>query len=526
MIRLLARSHRLSLVIWPLALWATCELTASSIVEFYTAPSARAGYAAAIDTTPVITAISGSGTGLDSLGGIVANELAIILFTGLALAGILMSTSLTRGEEDRGRTELVTAKPVHRTTPLLAAMVLVVGMVVLLAAALLTSMALHGIPLVGGEEGTAAAATSGVVTYCLSVMAYGLVFAGVGFVAAELVVDVSGARILASAVFFVCYLVRIIVVATGSSAWWASPLGWFDHVEPFADTRLWPLGLLTATAVALFVAAFMIRRLRDLDSGVVRSCPGRAHGSALLGTPLGLWARLCRSTALIWVTLGLAMGVLLGYLLPDWVEVMELNLESLEAFGFTASADSISQMMGLIAALFGGAAGISVVSTIAGEESSERASVLLARPLSRQRWWAAGIAVACMMVIVVTGVTVGGYVASAAVSGADLDAGRTVILMSSYLVPGLLFATLAAAGHGLRLGGHRVAWLVYAATAVLAFLGEIMNTPQWVLDLSPLNALGLVPIDDPDMLAVGVQLGVIVVAVVVARWAFRRREIR
>lgn len=520
----LARTSKRPLLAWPLILFVVAIATSYSIADFYRAPSARAGYSVAMEVAPIVTAISGSGTGLDSLGGIMANELAIIVFTGLAIGGVMLAVGRTRKEEDLGRTEMLTAKPVGRLAPLVAAVVVVAASFLLFTVLVVASLVAFGVPLIGPETGTATAASGGALTFGVLVFGYAAFFAGIGFLGAELFDSARGATIFGIALFFVFYLVRIFVNSSDIEAWWTTPVGWFDAAEPFANTNWIPIGMLYASAAIFVVAAGFIRRRRDITTGVISGGAGRAYAPSWLGTPAGLAWRLTRSSFAAWVLVSIVFGALFGYLLDQWVEVMELNLESMEAFGFSASTDSISQMVGIIAALFGGAMGVSAIGSFAREEQSTRLSYLLSKPVSRTRMWVSWMALALILGVVVAITTLAAYVIAGDLS-AEIDAVGTMQAMAVYLVPVVFLTAVAAAGVGLRAGGIWIGWLVYGVAAVFSFLGEILQLPDWLLNLGPINGIGAVPMEDVSWLALGIEMGLSVLLVAVAVWAFNRREV-
>lgn len=518
MIRTWARTARMSLLAWLVCLALLVAATSASIADFYSAPAARAGYAAAIDQAPIVAAISGSGTGLTTLGGIIANELAIILFTGLALAGILISTGLTRQNEDLGRIELLSSRPIARSTPLASAMVVTTLFMVAVSLAIGVIMAGFGVPLTEDHAG-------GLILYCASVCSYGLVWAGFGYLWGELCSDTRTARMVALGIYAAAYLTRIATIASGTDLWWATPLGWFDRVEPFEASRLAPLIISLVVAAVLHGLAIIIRSRRDIGTGIIAARPGPARASRFLASLPGLLLRLSRATIIMWVLLALSLGVMFGSLLPDWIRIMELNLDSMEAFGFTANADSISQIIGIVASLFGGACGITIIGALGSEEKQSRLAYLLSRHVSRPAIWRWSISLALLASLAIATLTIASYALSAHVADVAFDLGGMLTSMSAYLIPTLLLVAVAVAGLSLRPGGHLVGWFYYAFTAVMVFMGEMMKAPTWLMNLSPLNALGQVPVTAADGTALAIQSVAALVLIGISPMAFSRREL-
>lgn len=490
MIGLLWKAKARTLLAWPLGLLAVCWATARAITQFYSTPQERLAYAQALEVAPFSKAISGSGSGLDSLGGVLANEFAILLFNGVAVAAILLSVGLTRKEEDLGRTELITASPISKLSPLTSAMVTVASSFAILTLGLGAVLSYYDhINWL----------------YLAAVAAYALIFAGVGFVCAELFGDTRTAIITGLGLYFLCYFARIAVIATESPLWWTNPLGWFDHTEPFTAKRLLPLVISIAVAVGLHLTALFLRSQRDLGTGVV-SFSRSTRGSHLFLAALPLRLNLTLITS--WCIVGIAFGALLGSMLDQWVDVLTLNLDSVEAFGFSGSADSISQMVGLLGTTFSAAVGIGVLSTARREETSTRMAYLLSTPTSRTKYWAQWIAIAIATTVIINIATTGAYVLTGAVAD-------TFIPLQSYLLPALFLVGCAAAMH------VYFGWILYAFSVIMAFFADTMNISN--TDLFPINSIGKVPVTELNTTA---AWSLAVVALILTSLSFVRFNTR
>lgn len=537
----LARAGRMRLLAWPLAMAALAVMTALSIEEFYAEPESRSAYAAALEMADVMTALGGASGGLAQLGGMIANELAIMVLPAVAIAGVMLAIASTRAEEDAGRTELVTARPVAHRAPLLGAFVPVAVSLVLLAALVVAAMALADVPLIGPEPGIEGPADGGALGYGLALAAYSLLFAGVGFVAAELARDARSARMTGLAVVVLAYLVRVGVngagrgVVAGDEAVglsWITPVGWFDAVAPFERMRWVPLIVLAATALALHVLAVVLRGRRDLGAGIIAERPGPVSAPRRLGTPLGLAWRLARGTMLGWLLGVVALAALMGSQLPAWIGALQQSEAMLELMGMSADASAVTNMTMAFSALLAASAGIGRIGALAEEESSERLALALSRPVGRVRLWsasagvallgAAGILVASGLVYAVTG--------WAALRGDDgkLDAFSVpdaALATAVLLAPTLLLVALAAAWTGWTGRSPWPAWALLGASAAILFLGPGLDLPDVVMDVAPLSAVGSVPVDDPVRGAVVVELLLAAAAVVLGAVRFARRDV-
>lgn len=538
---LLAGAGRLRLLAWPLAVAVLLGATGASVAGLYDDAASRRAYAASLAAADILTAIGGASGGLGQLGGIIANEMASMAIPLLALAGLLLAIAATRGEEDAGRTELLTARPLGRLAPLTAGAATVTGSLVVLAALCLGVLAILGVPPVGAEAGTRGPADGGALVYVLSLLAYGLLFAGVGFVSAELARDAHTARAMALAVFAASYLVRAGVNGSGRGVAaggeeiglsWITPVGWLDAVAPFGAMRWAPLVALAGAAGLLMALAMVLRSRRDLGSGLIASRPGRTAARPSLGTPLGLAWRLARSSVLGWGIAALAFAVLMGSQLPAWIGALRASEAMIEAMGMQADASTITRMTLSLCAMLGAVAGISILGGLTSEERSEQLSLLLSRPVPRWRIWGAWTAVAIASGVGITAVSGAAYAASGrlALAGDEhLDAFSipdAALATAVQLVPVALLIALAT----LRAGwSGRPLWPTWALIGVLAALllvGPSLDLPDVVLTLAPFSAEGAVPVDDPVPAAIVAELALAAVACTAGGLRCTRRDLR
>ena len=184
----------------------------------------------------------------------------------------------------------------------------------------------------------------------------------------------------------------------GRDLGWLSFLGWAQKVSPFGANRLWILlPALLATALLLVVADLLLHR-RDLGSGLWAARPGPARASAGLATPFGLAWRLQRGSLLGW-TIGYAvLGLVVGNIassvdqIADSPDVEEMLRKMSGGQGSLLDAFFGTELRFL--AVGAAAYGIATSLRLRSEESSARAEVVLATPVSRWRWLASHLVIA------------------------------------------------------------------------------------------------------------------------------------
>ena len=92
---------------------------------------------------------------------------------------------------------------------------------------------------------------AGSAAFALAIAASGLVFAGIGLVAAQLTPRAATALAIGASVLGVAHLVWFVADAQGVG-WmlWLTPLGWSHRIGAFGDERWRIAGLSTALVVA------------------------------------------------------------------------------------------------------------------------------------------------------------------------------------------------------------------------------------------------------------------------------------
>jgi ABC-2 type transport system permease protein len=132
--------------------------------------------------------------------------------------------------------------------------------------------------------------------------AVGLVFAGVGAVAAQMTDNARSAYGIAGAALAVAYVLRAVGDAGHGTLSWLSPIGWAKATRPFDDERWWALLLCVAAFALLVAAAFALLARRDLGAGLIASRPGPPVAGRDLRNTLGLAFRLQRGSLSAWST--------------------------------------------------------------------------------------------------------------------------------------------------------------------------------------------------------------------------------
>ncbi|HYH71905.1 MAG TPA: polyketide antibiotic transporter, partial [Nocardioides sp.] len=120
LVRLVLRRDRLRLPLWLVGLGGMITASALAVPPIYDTPEKIAGYASAVGTSPVSYLMSGRQAAIDTIGGIVANEISQVAQLGICLMAMFLVVRHTRAEEETGRAELIRSAVVGRHAATLA----------------------------------------------------------------------------------------------------------------------------------------------------------------------------------------------------------------------------------------------------------------------------------------------------------------------------------------------------------------------------------------------------------------------
>lgn len=473
---------------WVVGLVAIMALTGSSISALYDTPAKVAGYADSLGGD-ALAVLNGRVAGLDTLGGVFANEFGFVMAFGLPIMAIALTSRHTRRDEEAGRLELLLAARIGRHAPLVAA-VLVAS-----AAVLVTGVGIGAVMALFDADVT------GSVRYGLGVAGFGLVFVGITAVAAQVVEHNRAVWGLGLALTIASYLVRGIGALQENGLVWASPHGWVDALRSFGDdARWWPLALPALAWAGLLALAFWLRGRRDVGSALLQPRRSTPRASAALRTPVGLAWHQQRGAILGWAVGAAALMAVFGSLAQEIVDAV-LDNPALGGFlgaGEAAQEQAVDLVLPpvmstflMMLAMLVTAYVVMAVGSLRREEESARMEVELSARRSRGGWLATHLLVAAL------GAAVVGAVGALALAGTTAAAladdswlGDVLTGAAAYLPVVGLFVGLTVALFGWLPRGYALAWAVFALAAILAYLGPGLDLPEALLDATPFLAVG------------------------------------
>lgn len=517
LVRLILRRDRFRLPVWLLAITGLTAFSGAAVRSTYDSPESLASYARTVGDSAVGRLNSGHQVALDTIDGIVANEITIVTNVGVALMAMFLVVRHTRAEEESGRAELVRAGVVGRHAAPFAVGLVAVGAAMLLGALITGVLLAVGLDPAGSVAFGAAHAT------------LGLFFAAVAAAASQITYGARGALGIAGGVVGVTYIVRSLGAMGENALYWVSPFGWAQGVDAFGEERWWLLAVVVGAAAVVFGLAAWLVAQRDAGAGLVQPRPGRPHASPALGTPFGLGLRLQRGLLLGWLVGLAALAAVYAAVVPLVPDLLEGNPEMAEMLQISGTEDMvidqflayINLTLGVIGCVFG----VTSVLRLRTEEEGDRAEALLATRLSRRRWIGGNLGVTVLgLGVIALGMGVAmavGYVGveDASRSG-SLFAGVLAQLPAMLLVAAVAFLVVA------WLPRFAIwVWAIVAFVMVEAMLGDSLRLPEAVRSASPYFHLPLYPSEAWTPLPGLVLLGLAAAATAVGLTGYLRRDI-
>ncbi len=488
MVRFVLRRNRVRLAVWFLVLVVMFQYIVSYYRTIFTTQKSLDDFAA-ISDTPGIKALTGLSAAADTMGGAVWTKGWMTVVLALAIGVVFLVTRSGRADEELGRTELLRSR--------------VLGVHAYSAASWLVNAALCvavgvGIALVsvGGHLDPAGTGVVGSLVLGASVTGVGLVGLGVGAVAGQVSSTSRGANSLGSGVLVVLYVLRMAGDLGNGALTWASPIGWGQHMQPYAGNRWWPFVLLVVLAVLLLAAAGWLEATRDLGAGLVAERPGKAVAPARYASPFGLALRLQRNPIIGWTVAIVLGGLMFGSVVQAMTKLLTdagqgaQNL--LRGTGVSALLALLLSVMALVTVIFA----MQSTVTMRSEEASGMIEPQLAGSLSRWRWTLQRLVIPAVWSAVL--LVIGGYLVGAVYGGSIHDASQGVRLALAALA--YWPAVMVFVGFAVLLWGYLprlaipIAWGVMVAMWFLTMFGEVFRLPHWFLRALPLAATPYLPL--------------------------------
>ena len=512
MLRVQLRTGWKALLGWLGATVSLMGVTAVAMQRSYGTPEKIAAYAGSVGTGPAIEMLNGEIAGINTLGGILANEYGFIASFVLPIMGIALVSRSTRREEAAGRLELLLASAIGRHAPLAAALLITAAVSVLMGLGCWASTLGTDVDPVGAAW------------YSAGLVALTLVFAAVAALAAQVVESNRGVWMIGLGVALVSYLVRGLGAVNDAWYVWLSPHGWFDEIRSFGDARAWPMAISLAAGLLLAGAAVLLNTRRDLGAALVHARPGAPRASAWLRSEWGMAAHEHRGGIIGWIIGAATVMAIYGSLTQQVVDALDA-IPELKRY-VDGALDSLMAMFLLMASMLAAAAGIVLGGSLRGAETSGRIEVLLAGPRSRVGWILRHLAITSLGSLLVLWAGAMALAGSAQVSLGDNRLWPSVMRATVTHIPVVLvFSGLSVLLFVVAPRQRAWLWAFFGAAGFVAYMASALRIPDWFADNTPFLIIGQVPAEPVRWFGVVVMGGTALLVHVLTPIYFRHRNL-
>jgi len=507
LVRFMLKRERITAVVWIVILAVFSVVLAPGMDSMFQDAEARTQVASIYDN-PIMAAMMGPVYGADNFtsGAMYSSMMLLWVIIAVGIMNIFLVLRYTRADEEKGRAEVIRSLPVGRLANINAAMITAV--IINLILGLLTGI---GIALTGVEGMD----LMGSLLYGAVLFASGLVFAAVTALFCQLSSNTSGATGLSFLSLGIFYMIRAAGDMYNSDLLACiSPLGLAQRSQIYVKDHWWPALILLIEAAVIFVIAYKLNSIRDLDQGFIAARPGRKDAPKILQSSFGLAFRLLRTALIAWfvvmLTLGASYGSVIGDIdkfvadSPDYLKIIGIPEAILDTMSEAEKGQIIvdyfgvfvTSMMTLVCIV----PLINAVMKLRSEEKDNRAEHILSRVVTRKKYLGGYVILAfTASVFIQCATAVGLYSSVAATVGGDASPFTFGGLMQAYMayLPALwVMIGIAVLLIGAFPKASGAIWGYFGFVCFVSFIGGMLDLPKWLLSVSPLHHIPQLPLDE------------------------------
>jgi len=432
---------------------------------------------------PLISSLLGPVMSIDLPGAIVWRTVSLLALA-LGIGSLLTLIRHTRGDEEKGRSELLRSYIVGRHANLSAALLLTVGGN--LAAGALLALGLIGL---GGKA-------DGSFLFGATMAIIGCFFAGVGAFGVQLRESSGSARGIGTAALGLGMLLMLLNNFGGGYTLlrWVTPMAWQRVTRPFAGDQAVSLLYFAAVAAVPAVIAYVLSARRDLGAGVLAARSGSPEAPPSLASPLALAWRLQQGSFFGWLVGTVLYIVVFAAISPVLSDAGGMSdwLASLGGTSWTTAAGlgyvfiSVGiYLMSLIVAIYA----MNTVLRLQKEESEGRTEMLLDKQVGRIRWMGSHLIVAALgSAALLLAMGIAGGLAYGLAAG-DLGSGFWPIfgMCASKIPPVWFLLGVTACLYGLWPQITVLSWVLWLSFTLLEVVWEAQLIDWAMLRFSPFS---------------------------------------
>jgi len=514
--RFVLRRERLRILIWTISLVGIAIVVPIAFNHMFVVQGAgTAGIAVALANPSMVAMIGPSYAEGEAytIGAMNAQMMLVFMAIAIAIMNIFLVIRYTRRDEELGRQEVIRSLPVGRLSPLSAT--LIVALLVNLMIGLLLGFGLTAlnIPSIGFTDS---------MLYGLSLTTVGLLFAAVAAIFSQLCQTASSATGWSMAFMIGSYLLRAVGDMDNETLSRISPLGLVLRTEVAVNNHWWPVFILLAITIALFILAFWLNSLRDIDRGFIPTKAGRSHASKLLVRPIGLSLRLMRGIIIAWAIGVILLGASYGSILGDTEAYADIV--SQVTGGSTDARDFISVLM-VVMAVLATVPCLMMILKLRGEEKRGRLEGLLAAPISRRKIFMSYLIPALIMSIIMPILAVYGlWAASSSVMTNPIPLTDMLSAIIIFIPSIWIFLGLATILISLLPTRTSWIWAYLTLSFFIIYLGNMLNIPEWIQKLSPFGHVPYILIQDANHPPIIITALLAITLLAIGSHTYKRRD--
>ncbi len=522
LVRFIMRRDRIRISIWIISIIVFTVLIASILPDLYATGADRQIMAETMKN-PAITVMLGPGYGLDNYtdGAMMAHFMLLFSAIATGIMGILFATRHTREDEEEGRIEMIRSLPVGPLSPLTASFLYIVLANIVISLAV--GFALYPLGLQDMD-------LNGCLLYGTSLGAIGIFFAALTGLFAQLTSNTRATIGYSFGFLILSYIVRGIGDVENEALSLISPLGLILRTQVFVNNYWWPVLLTLGISIVIFAASLYLNSIRDLEAGFIPTRPGKRNASGFLLSPLGLSLRLQRTTIISWMVgmfiLGLSYGSILGDLegFLDTSGIIQQMIPEAEGLSLT---ERFMTMLMTILSILGTIPPLMFVLKLTSEEKKNRTEVLLSKAVSRNQVLGSYTLIAILAVPIIQFMSILGLGCAAVVVMDDAISFNTFFKAGFVHIPAMwIMVGLAVLLIGYLPQHSNLTWVYLGYAFFVVYLGDMLQLPDWLNNLSPYGHIPEVPIEEINIAKILLLVLIAIVLIIAGFIGYKKRDIQ
>jgi len=470
---------------------------------------------------PIRVALQGPIYGVEDFqaGHLFASQLQLFKLVAAAIMNIFLVMRHTRGDEEKGRYEVIRSLPVGRLAMPHAAMIVALcvnGLLAISQGLLLWALGVGGIDMMGA------------FTYGAMLGATGLFFAALAAFFAQLSHSARDATSYAFLFLVGSYLVRAVGDQASETLSLISPFGLVMRAEVFVQNRWWPIFTLLVLALIICILAYTLNARRDMEQGLLPQRRGKAYASPFLCSPAGLAWCLNRNTLISWAVGMFAFGAALGGLLGEaevFGESDAFRMMMPQSPDFSAT-ELFTMLINVILIIICIAPALILLFKHLGEEKEQRTEQILSGAVSRRNYLAGYVTISFIASVVMPLLTtLGLWLVGSFMMEIPITFGRMFLAIMVYVPALWVVIGLGVLIIGLLPKAAILCWAYFAYLFVVGFFGDLLNVPQWATRLSPIGFIPRLPLDEVHVITLLILTAVAACLTTSGFIFYRRRDI-